>query len=441
MCGDRANKLAFNQEGAVMHDDLKMPPHNLDAERAVLGGMSMAEEAAEHGVSVLCENDFYSVQHGILFSTIKRLVAKKMPCDPVTMADELVASGRLEEVGGLAYVVAILEAVPNWAHTRFYANIVKRESVRRRMIHLFVEAQKDGYDTSVELEPLITRVSDALDDLVAERSTELQSASVVVQQMREEHTKPRYPHGTGLEDLDKMLMGGIRPGQLTVVAARPSIGKTSLGMQFAEHVARNDQPTAFFSVEMSAIELMERVAKQGPKRADEISALPMYIEDKYLDLDEILNCIRMAKRRNGVTVVVVDYLQLLRTNDRLQKHEKIERCANELKWIAKELRIAVVVLAQINRKGEERDNKKPRLADIKGAGGVEETADVAMLLHRPEFYDPDDNPGVAEIIVAKNRNGPTGTVQVGYIKEKTLFVPYANRPIDVSAYSGEGSPF
>jgi len=425
----------------MLEDELRLPPQNLDAERAVLGSMTMAEEAAEHAVTVLCENDFYSQQHRIMFCAIKRLLASKVPCDPVTIADDLVSKGELEGVGGIPYVVAIMEAVPTWAHVRYYANIVKRESVRRRMIHLMVEGQNDGYNSTVELEPLITRLTDGLDDLVAERSTELQPASAVVLQMREDHTKPKCPHGTGLEDLDKILMGGVRPGQLTVIAARPSIGKTSLGMQFAEFVSKNQIAALFFSVEMSAVELVERVAKQGPKRADELAALPLFIEDKYLDLEDIMNCIRMAKRRQMVKFVVIDYLQLIRTNDRLQKHEKIERCTNELKLLAKELRIAIVVLAQINRQSEKRDDKKPTLADIKGAGGVEEAADVAMLLHRPEFYDPDDMPGVAQIIVAKNRNGPTGTVDVGYVKEKTMFVPFKNRPIDVSAYEGTGAPF
>jgi replicative DNA helicase len=422
-------------------DSIRMPPQNLDAERAVLGAMSLDEGAAEYATAVLGENDFYSPANQVLFRVMKTLYQKKMPCDPITVSDALLATHEFEAIGGAEYIGAILEAVPHSAHVRYYASIVKRESIRRRLIYLAVGAQEDGYDSSIDLEPLVSKLSSNLDELIAERSTDLQSTAVVVQKMREEEKKPRYPHTTGLEDLDKQLDGGIRPGQITVIAARPSIGKTSLGMQVCEAAAKRGDTTLFFSIEMTSIELVLRVAKQGHKRADEIAALPMFIEDQYLDLEDILNCIRLAKRRNAVKVVVIDYLQLIRTNDRLQKHEKIERCMAELKWAAKELRIAVVLLAQINRGSDKREDRRPQLSDIKGSGGIEEAADVAILLHRPEFYNPNDSPGCADIIVAKNRNGSTGTVQVGYVKERTLFVPYANRPVDISAYDGAGAPF
>ncbi len=424
-----------------MTNGIRLPPQNIDAEQSVLGSMALQEDALEYAVSVLNEADFYSLANQVLFRKMKELLARKVPCDIITIADALVATHEFEAIGGAEYLTQILETVPHSSHVRYYCQIVKRESIRRRLIYLAVGAQEDGYDSSVELEPLVSRLSNSLDDLIAERSTELQSASVVVQRWREEERKPRYPHSTGLEDLDKILDGGIRPGQITIIAARPSIGKTSLGMQVCESAAKNGDTSLFFSIEMSAIELVTRVAKQGCKRADEISELPMFIEDKYIDLDDILNCIRMAKRRNTLKFVVIDYLQLIRTNDRLQKSEKIERCMTELKWISKELRIAIVVLAQINRGAEKRDDRRPQLADLKGSGGIEDAADVAMLLHRPEFYDKEDMPGIAEIIIAKNRNGSTGTVNVGYVKERTLFVPYENRPIDVSAYDVAGAPF
>ena len=422
-------------------DTTRLPPQNLDAERAVLGSMSLMEDAAEYACAVLVESDFYTPAHQMLFKAMKALMKNKTPCDAVTLATQLSSTHELEAVGGAAYLFEILESVPHAAHVRHYANIVKRESIRRRLIHLCVAAGDDGFDSSVELEPLISKLSSNLDDLIAERSTDLQTAAVVVQKMREEEKKPRYPHGTGLEEIDKMLNGGVRPCDITIIAARPSIGKTSLGMQIAEVTAKRDEPTLFFSVEMTAVQLAVRVAKQGYKRADELSSIPLYIEDQHLDLDSIMNCIRLGKRRNGIKLVVIDYLQIIRTFDRLQKHEKIELCINELKRLAKELRIAIVVLAQINRGADKRDDRRPQLSDLKGAGGIEEAADVVMLLHRPEFYDKDDQPGCAEIIIAKNRNGSTGTVCVGYVKEKTLFVPYADRPIDVSAYDGAGAPF
>lgn len=424
-----------------MDESIRMPPQDLNAEKAVLGCMTFLEEALEYGIANLTSADFYSTANGIIFNCFKRLFSKKMPCDPVTIASELQAKGELEQIGGTVYIAEILESVPHAVHMRHYTTIVKRESIRRRLINLAVQAQDNGYDPSIELEPLISKLSDNLDDLIAERSNELQTAAKVVMQMREEEKKPRYPFTTGLEEIDKMLNGGIRPMEVTVIAARPSIGKTSLGMQVCESIAKREDAVLFVSVEMAATELMNRIAKQGPKRADEVAKLPIYIEDRYMDLDDILNCIRLGKRRNMLKVVVIDYVQLIRTNDRLQKHEKIERCMNELKWLAKELRIAVVPLAQINRESEKRDDKKPRLSDLKGAGAIEESADVAMLLHRPEFYDPDDKPGCAEIIIAKNRNGMTGVVNVGYIKEQTRFVPYAQRPIDISGYDGKDAPF
>jgi len=280
-----------------------------------------------------------------------------------------------------------------------------------------------------------------LDDLVAERTTEHRPAADVIMEMREQESHPQPPHSTGLLDLDKMLDGGIRRSQLSVLAARPSIGKTSLGMQLTEAVANAGDSSLFISLEMSGVELALRISKQGHGRADAIAALPIFIEDRLTYLDDILNSIRLAKRRHGMKFVVVDYLQLMKTNDRLQKHEKIELCGTELKHLAKELRIAVVVLAQINRESEKRDDKRPRISDLKGCGAIEEAADVIMMLHRPEFYDENDSPGTAEIIVGKNRNGSRGTVHVGFIKEKTMFVPFQSRPVDVSGYDGPEAPF
>lgn len=169
-----------------MDDGVRMPPQNLNAERAVLGSMTMAEEAAEYGVANLNESDFYSVAHTMIFRCIKSLLAAKVQCDPVTMADQLAKTNQLEEVGGVGYIVEIIESVPTWAHMRHYSNIVKRESVRRRLIQLSLQAQDSCYDPSIELEPLISKLSGKLDDLVAERSNDLQSVAAVVQQMREE---------------------------------------------------------------------------------------------------------------------------------------------------------------------------------------------------------------------------------------------------------------
>lgn len=423
--------------------DVQLPPQDLNAELSVLGSMALSEEASEFAGAMLCENDFYFEANGIVFRALKAMLANKTPCDPVTLCDEIVRLGKFEEIGGAAYIAKVLETVPNWSHVRYYANIVLRQSIRRRLGYLVTQARSDVFDDSVEVESLISRLSDNLDDLLAARSADLMTAAVVVQQMREEGTKPRVPYSTGLEDVDKVLKGGIRAVDITIVAARPSIGKTSLGMQISEAIAKRGDATLFISVEMTSVQLVLRVAQQGHKRADELAALPLFIEDRWHDIEDISNCIRMAKRRNMVKVVVIDYLQLIRVHSgRMQKHEQIEHSMKTLKWLAKELKIAVVVLAQINRGSEKRDDNRPKLSDLKGSGSIEEDADVVLLLHRPEFYDPDDSPGVADIIVAKNRNGGTGTVHVGYIKEKTMFVPFAQRPIDVSCYDADGeSPF
>lgn len=424
-----------------MNDAVRMPPQDLNAERAVLGCMTLMEEALEYGMANLSSSDFYSTSHGIIFNCFKRLYSQKMPCDPVTIASDLQSKGQLEEVGGPAYIAEILDSVPHASHMRHYTNIVKRESIRRKLIYLAVQVQDNGYDPSIELEPMISKFSESLDNLIAERSDELQSVAAVVQKARDEERNPRYPFSTGLEDVDKMLNGGIRPMELTLIGARPSIGKTSLGWQICETVAKTGNASLFISVEMSDVEVVLRAMKKNPRAGDELSKLPMYLEERYRDLDDILSCIMLGKRRNMLKLVVIDYVQLVRTNDRLQKNEKIERCMNEFKWIAKELRLAVVVLAQLRRKQDDKEDARPKLSELKGSGGLEESADVAILLHRPEFNNPDDRPGCAEIIIAKNRNGATGIVDVGYIKEQTRFVPYANRPIDVSAYDGKDAPF
>lgn len=426
-----------------MDERLRLPPQNLDAELGVIGSMLLMQDAAELAATLLCANDFYRDSHQMAFRAIVSLTKRGVPCDALTLGDELVRQGDFEECGGALFLAQILEAVPHAAHVRYYAKIVKEKSLRRQMIYAITDANTHAFDPEVEFGPLISGLSGKLDDLIAERSADLIPASDVVIAMREQATKPAYPHSTGLEELDKMLNGGVRPVDITIIAARPSIGKTSLGFQIAENVAKQGDATLFISIEMTSVQLMLRVAHQGHKRADEVGALPLFLEDRLNDIDDIANCIRMAKRRNMVKVVVIDYLQLIKANSgRMQKHEQIELAMKTLKWLAKELKIAVVVLAQINRGSEKRDDIRPKLSDLKGSGSIEEDADVAILLHRPEFYDPDDRPGVADLIVAKNRNGSTGTVSVGYVKEKTMFVPYANRPIDVSCYDADGKgPF
>ncbi len=425
-----------------MEEQLRLPPQNIDAERGVLGSMMLMEQAAEYAVSQLNESDFYVQANGILFRAVKDLLNKKIPCDSITLCDHLVFLGEFEEVGGVAYVMEIIECVPHAEHIRYYTDIVLKASCRRRLLYLSTQLKSDIFDPTIETEKIIAHVGTQLDDLMAERSSDLQSTRELLQQMRESHAKPQRPMMTGLPELDEMMTGGPRPCQLTVIAARPSIGKTALVAQIMESISKQEYPTLLFTLEMTSVEIFERFAKQGPRRGEEIAELGMFIEGRCRTLDEIMNCIRLAKRRQRIKAVAIDYVQKIKLRQTMQTHERLEIVMDELKWAAKEYEIAMIPLAQLNRSAEKRDSKRPELGDMKGGGAIEQEADVAMLIHRPEFYDPDESPGVAEIIFAKNRNGSTGTVKVGYIKEKTLFVPYANRPIDVSCYDADGKgPF
>ena len=423
------------------YDNAVMPPSNLDAEKGVIGSILLMNEAIDEINSMLTPNSFYGMANQKLFAAIIRLHQKGCRAiDPVTLATELERTGDLGEVGGVAYIVEVLESVPHAAHARYYASIVAEHSMRREVIYLARESVRKAYDRSEEITETMGAMLESIESMFGRSSGDVRPFSEVVTSLRLRQLSPAIVQSTGLQDIDNRLRGfmdprgGWKPGQLIFVGARPAMGKTAFGMTLLEAAAAEGHAAMMMPLEMDGEELAQRIQSQGPLRLEELSGKPIYIEDRHFDIENVCSSIRMAYRRKQVRFVIIDYLTLIEVEGRENNADKTAKITRRLKRLAKELKIPIVVLAQLNRDLEKRDNKRPQLSDLRQSGSIEQDADVVLFLYRHEVYHPGDNVGECEVIIAKQRNGPTGTVNIGYLKEQTKFIPVNQLPVDTSGY-------
>ena len=438
----------------------RIPPHDLDAEQSVLGAMLESKEAIANVIEIIEPNQFYKPAHIEIYETIMALYGKGEAVDAITVADELGRRGKLETIGGKPYIHGLLEAYPTASSAGHYARIVEELAILRRLIEAGTHVQELGFsmpediaDTLNEAEEAIFNVGDKrLKDDYHEIRKLLMQSMVDIETLYD-----RGEHLTGLSsgfpDLDEMT-AGFQSSNLIIVAARPSQGKSSLMNDFALAAAlKNQVPTVIFSLEMSKEEVVKRFlsseARVDAQRINKgalqeqdwtklsaalgrLAEAPIFIDDSAnISLMEMRAKCRRLKAKNGLGLIVVDYLQLMqsprRSENRVQEVSEISR---SLKILARELQVPVICASQLNRMVESRADKRPLLGDLRESGSIEQDSDVVMFIYRDEVYNPDTEArGEAELIIAKHRNGPTGKIRLAFMNQYTKFASIAKGPL------------
>lgn len=437
----------------------RVPPQDLDAERSVLGSVLLANDVLDDVISVIQSRHFYSDPHQKIFQAIHDMYEDGIRgIDAVTLGHELQKRGELENVGGPAYLVQILETVPHAAHAEYYAKIVREKWLQRSLIDACTESLREAYHGSDAIEEILTRSEKRIFS-IAEQQEGIDRMGMrdiledtferIFERMDQEGSISGIP--TGFNGLDDMT-SGFQPSELLVLAARPSMGKTALVCNFALAVAKAKRGVLLFSLEQSRMELAERLLciqakvnghklRQGDldemdqhslmEAANELRECPLFIDDTAgRTMSQIAAVGRRLKRSSGLNLIIIDYLQLIESDDKnMPREQQIATITRRLKFLAKELSAPVIALAQLNRGVEQREDKRPRLSDLRESGAIEQDADIVMFLHRPEAYDPEDRPGEADLIIAKNRSGPIGTVPLVWLREQLKFGDRS--PVDV----------
>ncbi len=427
----------------------KLPPQNLDAERGVLGSMLLDDSTIDEVAEVLRPEDFYRDVHQLVYSAIFAVRKRGGPVDSITVIEELERSGKFAEVGDET-IRGLIDGTPHAANARYYAEIVADKAVRRLVRASSLETLRE-IESDLHTADELIEFSERRIFAIGQRRAGGRMLAIGPVSGRSMDSVLARKAGldddgvpSGLDSLDDML-GGFRPGQMIVLAARPSMGKTALAFNVAEHLAvGHGLGVLFISLEMGNAEIGDRflVLRSGvpmnkvrqPEFADEEDIrklgeavapdwVPLWLDDSSsLSPTQIAAISRRHKQKHGLRLLVVDYLQLVRPDDaRMPRHEQVGAASCRMKWLAGELGIPVLVIAQLNRESEKRPDKRPLLSDLRESGQIEQDADVALLIHRPEYYKPGEKPGLAEVIVAKNRNGATGMIEVVFEKELMRF--------------------
>jgi replicative DNA helicase len=430
----------------------KLPPQNLEAERCVLGGMLIDVEAVDRVREFVDAKDFYLQSHQLIFNAVVELSRRGTPADLITVSDFLKAQELLENVGGIQYISSLVDGVPSAANITAYAKMVSEKSIYREIIQAGTAMIEEAFQGGIELTEMLDKIEK---DVFSIAHRTLSDSILPIREMvrtafkniQERFEKKSTITGTasGFHGLDR-ITSGLQKSDLIILAARPSVGKTALALNMAVHMAVREQvPTAVFSLEMSKEQLVQRMLcmesrvdgsrlrggflkdEDWPRlthAASVLSESSIFIDDTPgLSVFEMrAKCRRLAKS-SGLGCVFVDYLQLMRVKGRIESREReIAEISMGLKAMAKELNIPVIALSQLNRSLESRTDKRPVLSDLRESGAIEQDADIIMFLYRDEVYHPDtDSPGIAELIISKHRNGPTGLVKMAFLNEYTRF--------------------
>ncbi len=430
----------------------RVPPQNLDAEMAVVGSMLLEEAALVTAAEVLEESAFYKDAHRKIFATLLALYRRHVPVDLVTLTEELRSHELLEEVGGPGYLAMLTSVVPTAANAEHYCRIVKEKAVLRHLIRAATQIASDSYEQATEPDLLLDKAEALIFDIASKKLKRDAMAMKDIIKSSIEMIDTLYQRKgvitglpTGFAELDQML-AGLQPAELIVVAGRPAMGKSAFALSIAEQIAVGRKaPVALFSLEMSKEHLVQRMlcsharinahnVRTGmlstsdwpalTKAAGKLSEAPIFIDDSpSMSVLELRAKARRLKSQHDIGLLVLDYLQLmeepLRSENRQQEISVISR---SLKSLARELSIPVVAISQLSRAPERRENFRPRLSDLRESGSIEQDADVVLLLFREDYYNPtEENNGVAEVLIAKQRNGPTGSVKLAFIREYARF--------------------
>lgn len=447
----------------------RLPPQNLDAERGVLGSVLLDPEVCDELAMIVRPEDFYAPAHQTLFRHLLEMHNDGLRIDVMLLLERLGKHGDVETVGGTSYLEEIAVSVPTAANATWYAQIVRDKATLRSMIHASNEILRDAYDPSQEARELLSRAEERVFGILEQKGIgDLTSIEDVLHQALD-RIDARLKKGEGIggmpcgfTDLDS-LTGGLHDSELVILAARPSMGKTALATNIAEHVAVDQNRTVLLvSLEMSRLEVAERMLcargringhklrngyisptdrRKLIEVSSEMSKAPLFIDDTpSRTMTEIAATARRLKRREELALVVIDYLQLIEPdNPRDPRQEQVARIARRLKGVARELKVPVLCLAQLNRQAEVTKDNRPRLSHLRESGAIEQDADVVMFVHRDEYYATNDEDrarvaGQADIIIAKQRNGPIGDVKLAWLQDFTRFENLAR-----DAYSFDGS--
>jgi replicative DNA helicase len=444
----------------------RIPPQNLEAEMAVLGSILVDREMMPTVSEIIAAVDFYAVNHESIYTALLQLYERGEPLDKITLAEELRRRDLLERVGGLPYLSALMETVPTAASAEYYAKIVREKSALRGLIHAGTIISKIGFEAEEDVDGALDRSEQIVYEVGRrQRTGQFTPINPLLKQAFEQIDRLYHSHGdrtgvtSGFRDIDEYT-AGFQPGNFIILAARPAMGKTSMALTMAVAAGRETQkPIAIFSLEMTADELVQRllsaearIDSQALRRAkirdhewekisegmSALSQIPIFIDDSgSLTVTEVRSRCRRLQSGDGLSAVFIDYLQLLRpgsTSRNANRNDELSEICRILKATAKDLQVPIIALAQLNRGVESRNDKRPMLSDLRDSGAIEQEADMVSFLYRDAYYNPESapEPDLTEFIIAKQRNGPTGTIKLRFIKEHTLFVPYG----DSSRYSG-----
>ncbi len=441
-------------------DQIKLPPHSVEAEQSVLGGLMLDSTALDKIADLMTADDFYRQEHRLIFRQIVRLSEQAKPVDVITVAEALEIAGELDKVGGLPYLGGLAQNVPSAANIRRYGEIVRERSIMRKLAEVGTDIASSAYNpTGRDAAQLLDEAESKVFEIAEAGSKGKQGfismpplLSQVVERIETLYARDNPSDitgtATGFTDLDRMT-SGLQPGDLVIIAGRPSMGKTALAINIAENVAMDSKlPVAIFSMEMGATQLAMRMLgsvgklnqhdlRTGRLQDDDWGRLthalgklndaPIHIDESAAlsSLDLRARSRRLHRQNNGLGLIVVDYLQLMSSNVGKASENRateISEISRSLKALAKELHVPVIALSQLNRSLEQRPNKRPVMSDLRESGAIEQDADLILFIYRDEVYNSDSpDKGKAEIIIGKQRNGPIGKVELAFRGEYTRF--------------------
>ncbi|WP_017378780.1 replicative DNA helicase [Paenisporosarcina sp. TG-14] len=432
----------------------RIPPHNHEAEQSVIGAIFLEPQGLITAAEILQFEDFYRVAHQKIFQTMNSLSDQGKPIDVVTVTEELSSKRELEDVGGLSYLTEIANSVPTAANIAYYARIVEEKALLRRLIRVATNIVEDGFTREDEVEALLSEAEKKMMEVSNRKNAgDFRHIKDVLVQTYDNiellHSRKGDITGvpTGFRDLD-LITAGFQRNDLIIVAARPSVGKTAFALNVAQNVAtKTEENVAIFSLEMAAEQLVMRmlcaegnidaqVLRTGALSSEDWRKLTMamgslsnagiFIDDTPgIRVNEIRSKCRRLKQEYGLGMIMIDYMQLIAGsgNSKENRQQEVSEISRSLKALARELEVPVVALSQLSRGVEQRQDKRPMMSDLRESGSIEQDADIVSFLYREDYYDKEtENQNMIEIIIAKQRNGPTGTVTLAFVKEFNKFV-------------------
>jgi len=426
-------------------------PSNLEAERSILGAILLDNAVCNQAIELLRREDFFLDSHRRIFDKMVSLTERLMPIDLITLSDELRRAGEFEQIGGATYIASLIDGVPRTDTIEPYAKLVKQKSMLRKLISASQQIVSLAFEEEDEADVIIDQAEHLIFQIAEDRVRQgFQYIGDVahrrLEQIEQMAGRPEMITGvpTGFTDFDRMT-SGLQRQELVVIAARPSMGKTALALNMAQYAAKNANVVGIFSLEMSAEQLVSRLLcsearvdahrlrtgylnrEEWARLADALRRLcetKVYIDDSAaVSVMEMRAKCRRLKAEHGLDLLIIDYLQLMAGRGRIEsRQQEVSQISRDLKGLAKELDIPVVALSQLSRAPEQRSEHKPQLSDLRESGAIEQDSDLVCFIYREEVYNPtDENQGTAELIIGKQRNGPTGVVQLAFLKEFTRF--------------------